>query len=1099
MAKLNRQFLPTAVCADGTPGVYYTSLNSTSSDYVVYVMGGGGCAHDQSQCDTIGDPSKFGSNELPETMDSYGILSDDIDDNPLFSTFNKVFIHYCTHDMYLLDTVSSDGHIQFRGRPLLEETMSLLFGGLDHDVSVVLAGSSAGGVGAFNMAGWILDSLDRVTKLSVILDSSVLVDSGVYMDDILDLVTDDPSIAYSPSCSQEFKGGSCCTQFICMIMTGQYPIDLLEGTFVIQTTQDALPVTQISEYASPQVEHLWDASIYAGTMDSDIHMLADLFPSSISVFAPSCIDHMILSVGGTDYFRICQRGGTPTGKDSVGVECVYDDLGRVIGVVKSVPLFENNDMVATIMLSIDAWNTMKIWNTSVRSAMNDWWNGMGDSSRQVALFDDCNDINCNPTCLTGITPDKRDQSDGVVVWTVILVVLVISLVAFTIFLLSVSWGLRWATRASRVVTSSLGGDNSRFQTYDEGSGDSLVPVVEWRSLNYWLPKGRAQDQGQQLIYDVNGSVPEGSLCAVMGSSGSGKSTLIDILSGSRGDGTCSGDILFDGRSISSQKIDYISQVGYMRQFHHGYLDELTVLDNLVFATMMRHFGTFEENTKKVQEVIEMTDLAGSLNVRASNLSGGLRRRLSLALELLANRRRILFLDEPTSGLDATGSLELMKMLKNLSRRVTIILSIHQPRQEIWELFSHAIVLKSGRIVFDGIPQEALGCIANAIGSLVSMRGNVDAEAKNTPDIIMDILASVNGDSLFASITSPKVEERVGTSLEIYEKETKCDTINQWKIVSMIMARRWRSGYSDKILFSNTILLVSTLFMAFTLRFSQGVEFSTRLVTSTVISGGLPVHIVYSSVFLGTIQKTWALIQMELRDGIYKPDFAIFAIIVDHAAMCVVSTMVVVMGMFAVFWSDHVDSLPTLPIMVITQIFCASFLCSCVNICLMICIGISGLEYTKVRSVNRIVGSLWSVFSGSVFKIRYIPIPLQVVTYTSPIFWFSSFVLRILLDGSDMSSSCSSNSLAYCFTGYGDVVGAQLDIHMFSTGFSIVILGALATCWLAILIVSISMRSANVDIYYGLGNASSKIGYNWVVQSKCKTVGPRISISDSVGI
>ncbi|CAM9541379.1 unnamed protein product, partial [Laminaria digitata] len=92
--------------------------------------------------------------------------------------------------------------------------------------------------------------------------------------------------------------------------------------------------------------------------------------------------------------------------------------------------------------------------------------------------------------------------------------------------------------------------------------------------------------------------------------------------------------------------------------------------------------------------------------------GGQQRLLALALELLSNRR-ILFLDEPTSGLDSTASLELMTVLRRLSRKVTVVVSIHQPRPEIWQLFSHTVLLKSGRAAFCGPVLDALDGISRS--------------------------------------------------------------------------------------------------------------------------------------------------------------------------------------------------------------------------------------------------------------------------------------------------------------------------------------------------------------------------------------------------
>ncbi|CAM9405066.1 unnamed protein product [Sphacelaria rigidula] len=213
---------------------------------------------------------------------------------------------------------------------------------------------------------------------------------------------------------------------------------------------------------------------------------------------------------------------------------------------------------------------------------------------------------------------------------------------------------------------------------------------------------------KQLLYSVDGAVPEGALCALMGPSGSGKasSTLLDLLTGRRAVGRCEGEIYFEGKNIKS----FILRSGYMRQDNTGFLDGLSVFDNLVYAAMLRMPGTLEAQVNRVETVIEETALVKTRHTKAGSLSGGQKRRLTLALELLADRR-ILFLDEPTSGLDATASLDMLRILKRLSRKVTMVVAIHQPRPEIWELFSHTILIKSGRAVFCGRASQAISAVA----------------------------------------------------------------------------------------------------------------------------------------------------------------------------------------------------------------------------------------------------------------------------------------------------------------------------------------------------------------------------------------------------
>ncbi|CAN0574286.1 unnamed protein product, partial [Laminaria digitata] len=100
-----------AICADGSAGHFYLAANTTSSDFVVFLGGGGGCAHDQTLCEKVREysPQLFTSEGFPDTMAAFGFLSGDSRENPMYSTYNRVYLPYCSMDMYLLDTGTPDG------------------------------------------------------------------------------------------------------------------------------------------------------------------------------------------------------------------------------------------------------------------------------------------------------------------------------------------------------------------------------------------------------------------------------------------------------------------------------------------------------------------------------------------------------------------------------------------------------------------------------------------------------------------------------------------------------------------------------------------------------------------------------------------------------------------------------------------------------------------------------------------------------------------------------------------------------------------------------------------------------------------------------
>ena len=155
-------------------------------------------------------------------------------------------------------------------------------------------------------------------------------------------------------------------------------------------------------------------------------------------------------------------------------------------------------------------------------------------------------------------------------------------------------------------------------------------------------------------------------------------------------------------------------VGYVEQFEL-FFDFLTVRETLTLASHLRmksrgltHAETHLLKIDKVQSVINELGLNFCVDRKLNQISGGERKRVSIAIELIAEPS-ILFLDEPTSGLDAFTALTLLQLLRNIAKRQrkTILLTIHQPRFDILEQFDKIILLAKGRVVYNGPVLESV--------------------------------------------------------------------------------------------------------------------------------------------------------------------------------------------------------------------------------------------------------------------------------------------------------------------------------------------------------------------------------------------------------
>lgn len=142
---------------------------------------------------------------------------------------------------------------------------------------------------------------------------------------------------------------------------------------------------------------------------------------------------------------------------------------------------------------------------------------------------------------------------------------------------------------------------------------------------------------------------------------------------------------------------------------------LTVFETLMYSAKLRLPSSVStaEKTRIVNEIIMQLGLNGCRNTRIGDrdnrgISGGERKRVSIGIELVTNPQ-VLFLDEPTSGLDAFNALNVMEIIKKLSveQGKVVLMTIHQPRTDILELFDKIVLLSSGKTVFFGPLHDGL--------------------------------------------------------------------------------------------------------------------------------------------------------------------------------------------------------------------------------------------------------------------------------------------------------------------------------------------------------------------------------------------------------
>ncbi|KGE21054.1 ABC transporter ATP-binding protein [Paenibacillus wynnii] len=234
----------------------------------------------------------------------------------------------------------------------------------------------------------------------------------------------------------------------------------------------------------------------------------------------------------------------------------------------------------------------------------------------------------------------------------------------------------------------------------------------------------------QVLKGVDFEVVEGSIFALLGSNGAGKTTVVKILTTLLKQD--SGTAIVNGFDVASNPENVRQAISLTGQF--AAVDEiLTGRENLIMIAKLRYLG----NPRQVADgLLQRFGLINAADRRVSTYSGGMRRRLDIAMSLIG-KPQVIFLDEPTTGLDPEARIEAWKIVKELANGGTTVFLTTQYLEEAEQLADRIAILHEGRIIANGTLSELKNLFPPAKVEYVEKQPTLE-------DIFLEIIGKKEG-------------------------------------------------------------------------------------------------------------------------------------------------------------------------------------------------------------------------------------------------------------------------------------------------------------------------------------------------------------------
>lgn len=233
---------------------------------------------------------------------------------------------------------------------------------------------------------------------------------------------------------------------------------------------------------------------------------------------------------------------------------------------------------------------------------------------------------------------------------------------------------------------------------------------------------------KHAVRDISFTVNRGEVVGFLGRNGAGKTTVMNIITGYIS--STEGSVTVDGYDILQEPLKVKQKIGYLPEHPPLYLD-MTIFDYLQFACEIKKFPK-KKRTEHIQQICALVGIADVQGRLIRNMSKGYRQRIGIAQALIGNPEVLIF-DEPTIGLDPRQIIDIRKLIKDLGKEHTVILSSHI-LPEIADICERVIIIDKGQLVV----QDTLMNLARGVGENFRIMVRLATEDKNIKKLLHEL-------------------------------------------------------------------------------------------------------------------------------------------------------------------------------------------------------------------------------------------------------------------------------------------------------------------------------------------------------------------------